>query len=134
MRLKIRFASFALTNGQLINANLVFLIPFLFLISPINYENGIEIYVPKDPYKITCGRPPIILVATQDKKFYVNNVEVVKAELEECLIRKTVKSELPKIILRMDSKLTIQELMDILSIGEKNHITIQLAMLSETDL
>jgi len=114
-------------------ASLLLFSPFFLFFSPeINIE-GIEINFPKND-GIHCGKPPLILVTTSEKEFYLNNSKVEFSNLEKELVLKTKRDEDPEIILRLDSSASVQELVDILSIGAKNHLKMTMVLLEKEEI
>lgn len=73
------------------------------------------------------SKQPISLTITKDKVYYINSTPVPFPQLEERLREATSKMEEPTVVLRAESSLTVQDLVDAMSLGAKLKIRMVLA-------
>ncbi|MDD4646040.1 MAG: biopolymer transporter ExbD [Bacteroidales bacterium] len=102
-----------------LNDIMFFLMLFFIIASTLLNPSMIKVTLPNSQNSQSIHQKEIHLTITKDLRYYVNNTEVQYANLEAQL-----KSELDQnpgafVILRMDNVLTVQKLVDILSLGNK---------------
>ena len=102
-----------------LNDIMFFLMLFFIIASTLLNPSMIKVTLPNSQNSQSIHQKEIHLTVTQDLRYYVNNTQVPYENLEAQL-----KSELDQnpgafVILRMDNVLTVQKLVDILSLGNK---------------
>ena len=127
MRLRTRRRFHAEVGTGALNDIMFFLLLFFLIISTLANPSVIKVFLPKTAVKERVSKPPIILVITADKHYYINNVEVPFDQIEGMLLQKSTSMEEPTIILRADASLTVQDLVDVMTIGVKNKIKMVIA-------
>jgi biopolymer transport protein ExbD len=83
--------------------------------------------LPKAEKSQTLNKKQFSLTVKENKEYYFDRELIDATNLEQVLKEKTTGVEDPTIVLRMDAKLNIQELVDILSIGTRLKIRIVMA-------
>ncbi|MCC6721936.1 MAG: biopolymer transporter ExbD [Bacteroidia bacterium] len=125
LRTKRRFEAEVGTGA--LNDIMFFLMLFFLIISTLANPSVIKIFLPKTAVSQRVSKPPIILVITADKHYFINNIEVNYNEIEGVLIQKSKDMEEPTIILRADAALSVQDLVDVMTLGVKNQIKMVIA-------
>jgi len=77
------------------------------------YEDGLKIYT---------FSQPIILTITDDKKYFLNDMEVTFAQLEEAIKEVTSNQTNPTVTLRMGKMVTVGDLTNVMSLGASQNI------------
>jgi biopolymer transport protein ExbD len=127
MRLRHKRRFHAEVGTGAMNDIMFFLMLFFLIISTLANPSVIKIFLPKTAVAQRVSKPPIILVITADKHYFINNAEVAFEDIEGMLQQKSAGMDEPTIILRADAALTVQDLVDVMTIGVKNHIKMVIA-------
>ncbi len=110
-----------------LNDIMFFLLLFFLIISTLVNPSVIKLLLPKSPPAQTISKQQISLSVDSEKKYYINNNEITFENLEAELINSTKGIADPTVVLRIDNALTIQDLVDILAIGNKIKVKMVLA-------
>lgn len=111
-----------------LNDIMFFLLLFFLIVATLGSPNVIKLLLPKsDTSTHEVSKQPITLSITQDKVFYIDRKAVPFPEVEQALVQATAGMEEPTVILRAAQTLTIQDLVDVMSIGGRNRIRMVLA-------
>ncbi len=127
MRLRHKRRFHAEVGTGALNDIMFFLMLFFLIISTLANPSIIKIFLPKTAVSERVSKPPIILAMTADKHYYINNSEVAFEEIEGMLIQASKGMDEPTIILQPDATLTVQDLVDVMTIGVKNKIKMVIA-------
>lgn len=124
-RRKKRFEAEVATSA--LNDIMFFLLLFFLIISTLANPSVIKVLLPKSTPSKGVIKEQVNLTITKDKEYFLNDKEIVPADLENKLteIQKT-KPDL-SVVLRMDADLTIQDLVDVLATGTKLKIRVVMA-------
>ena len=125
LRRKKRFEAEVATSS--LNDIMFFLLLFFLIISTIANPNAIKVLLPKADKSQTLNKKQYALSVKENKEYYFERELIDPTNLEQVLKEKTAGVEDPTIVLRMDAKLNIQDLVDILSIGTRLKIRIVMA-------
>jgi biopolymer transport protein ExbD len=125
LRRKKRFEAEVATSS--LNDIMFFLLLFFLIISTIANPNVIKVLLPKAEKSQTLNKKQFALSVKENKEYYFERELIDPTNLEQVLKEKTAGVEDPTIVLRMDAKLNIQDLVDILSIGTRLKIRIVMA-------
>lgn len=125
LRRKKHFEAEVATSS--LNDIMFFLLLFFLIISTIANPNVIKVLLPKAEKSQTLNKKQFALTVKENKEYYFDRELIDAANLEQILKEKTTGVEDPTIVLRMDAKLNIQELVDILSIGTRLKIRVVMA-------
>jgi biopolymer transport protein ExbD len=111
-----------------LNDIMFFLLLFFLIVATLGSPNVIKLLLPKsDTSTHEVSKQPITLSITEDKVFYIDRQAVPFPEVEQRLVEATAGMEEPTVILRAAQSLTIQDLVDVMSIGGRNKIRMVLA-------
>jgi biopolymer transport protein ExbD len=110
------------------NDIMFFLMLFFLLVATLGNPNIIPLLLPGAKASSTIAKKQLTLSITEDKKYFIDRAEVQFPNLETELVSRTTQQNSDvTVILRADNRLTVQDLVDILAIGSKNHIKMLLA-------
>jgi biopolymer transport protein ExbD len=87
----------------------------------------IKLTLPNSVYNQTIRKTEIAISITKDLKYYINNKEIAFAQLENELATKAKGLENLTVVIRCDNKIPVQELVNVLQIGNKLKIKMILA-------
>ncbi|MGE5412325.1 MAG: ExbD/TolR family protein [Clostridiales bacterium] len=110
-----------------LNDIMFFLLLFFLLVATFANPNVIKLLLPKATSTQTLDKKQITLSVTKDKQYYIDKKMVAFTQLEGELaqIKKNIADV--TIILRTDNSLTVQDLVEVLEIGNKLQIKMILA-------
>jgi len=110
-----------------LNDIMFFLLLFFLLVATFANPNVIKLLLPKSASNQTLDKKQITLSITKEKNYYIDKEQVQFNKLEGSL--KAIKQRISDvtIVLRTDNSLTIQDLIDVLAIGNKLQIKMILA-------
>ena len=101
------------------NDIMFFLLLFFLIIATMSNANIIKILLPKSDTTSQLAKQPLTLTVTEDLKYYVNSNEVSSNMLEGALADAIKRNEDPTVVLRIAKSLTVQDLVDVMSIAAK---------------
>jgi len=102
-----------------LNDIMFFLMLFFLIVSTLLNPSMIKVSLPNSQNSQSIHQKEINLTITKDLKYFVNNNMVPYEDLESQLRKELKLNSDAFIILRMDNILTIQKLVDVLSLGNK---------------
>ena len=110
-----------------LNDIMFFLLLFFLLVATFANPNVIKLLLPKSASNQTLDKKQITLSITREKNYFIDKEQVPFNKLEGAL--KVIKTRISDvtIVLRTDNSLTIQDLIDVLAIGNKLQIKMILA-------
>jgi biopolymer transport protein ExbD len=114
-----------------LNDIMFFLLLFFLIVSTFANPNVIKVLLPKAQSAQAINKKQISITVTEDKKYYINDREVPFDYIKTELTARTTGLDNPTIILRFSNKLSIQDLVDILQIGNSLNIKMVLATQKE---
>ena len=110
-----------------LNDIMFFLMLFFLIVSTLVNPNVIRLSLPNSKSNSSMAKQPIILSVDKDKVIFVNkqqvNIEYLKSKLSSLMTGK----ENPTIVLRLDQSLSVQDLVNIMQIGNELKIKMVLA-------
>ncbi len=101
------------------NDIMFFLMLFFIIISTLLNPSMIKVSLPKSQYSQSIQKKEINLTITADRNYYINNTLVPYTSLENQLKAELAKAPDAFIMLRLDNSLNIQDLVNVLSVGNK---------------
>jgi biopolymer transport protein ExbD len=110
-----------------LNDIMFFLLLFFLIIATFANPHVIKLLLPRADSSQTVTKKQITLSITKDKKYFIDERQISFENMETELSKLTASIPDVTIVLRADSSLTIQDLVDILQIGSKLHIKMILA-------
>jgi biopolymer transport protein ExbD len=110
-----------------LNDIMFFLLLFFLLVATFANPNVIKLLLPKSASNQTIDKKQITLSVTKEKNYFIDKDQIPFDKLEGSL--KVIKQKINDvtIVLRTDNSLTIQDLIDVLAIGNKLQIKMILA-------
>lgn len=117
LRKKKDFTAEVFTSSM--NDIMFFLMLFFIIISTLLNPSMIRVALPNSRNSQTLQKKEINLTMTKEKVYYVNNNQVPFDELEAQLKKELTHSPDAFIMLRFDNTLPIQDLVNVLSLGNR---------------
>jgi biopolymer transport protein ExbD len=117
LRKKKDFTAEVFTSSM--NDIMFFLMLFFIIISTLLNPSMIRVSLPGSQSSQTIQKKEINLTMTKEKVYFVNNNKVPFKDLEVQLKRELARSPDAFIMLRFDNSLSIQDLVDVLSLGNR---------------
>ena len=117
LRKKKDFTAEVFTSSM--NDIMFFLMLFFIIISTLLNPSMIRVALPNSRNSQTLQKKEINLTMTKEKIYYVNNAQVSFDALESELKKELAKSPDAFIMLRFDNTLPIQDLVNVLSLGNR---------------
>ena len=110
-----------------LNDIMFFLLLFFLIIATMSNANIIKILLPKSDTTSQMAKQPLTLTVTEDLRYYVNSNEIPAAMLEGALADAIKRNEDPTVVLRIAKSLTVQDLVDVMSIAAKLNLKMVLS-------
>jgi biopolymer transport protein ExbD len=129
MNLRRRTKETAEVSTESLNDIMFFLLLFFLIVSTLVNPNVIKLFLPNAKQSPQMAKQPITLSVTAGKEYYINKVPVAYEQLESTLKTELSKLAEPTVVLRLDKSLTIQDLADVMSVGE--HLKVKMVLASE---
>ncbi len=109
------------------NDIMFFLMLFFLIMSTLLNPNVIKLTLPNSKHSQAIHKKEISLSITKDLNYFLENKPVAFGQLETELQRSVASEQDATVILRCDNALTIQDLVNVLEIGNKLKIKMILA-------
>jgi biopolymer transport protein ExbD len=112
-----------------LNDIMFFLMLFFLIVSTLVNPNVIKLMLPNSKSSASMAKQPITLTITKDKLIFLNSekTSILIENLEERLQNLAELKENPTIVLRIDQNLSIQDLVNVLQIGNALKVKMVLA-------
>jgi biopolymer transport protein ExbD len=110
-----------------LNDIMFFLLLFFLIVATFANPNVIKLMLPKAQSSQTVSKKQVSLSVTADKKYYIDKKLVEFSNLEAELSARQQQIPDLTIVLRTDATLTIQDLVDVLQLGNKLKVKMILA-------
>lgn len=101
------------------NDIMFFLMLFFLIIATMSNANIIKIMLPKSDTTQKMAKQPLTLSVTEDLRYYINSNEVPANLLESALRQAVERNQDPTVVLRIAKSLSIQDMVDVMSIAAK---------------
>jgi biopolymer transport protein ExbD len=109
-----------------LNDIMFFLLLFFLIVSSLANPNVIKLLLPNSKSAQNLNKQQITISVTRDKKYYIDSRQISFNDIEPILKARISSLEEPTIIIRMEYTLTVQDLADILEIG--NRLKVKMVM------
>ena len=126
-RFRRRHKEGAEVSTESLNDIMFFLMLFFLIVSTLVNPNVIRLSLPNSKSNSSIAKQPIILSVDKDKVIFVNKQQVNIEDLKSRLNSLLRNMENPTIVLRLDQSLTVQDLVNIMQIGNELKIKMVLA-------
>jgi biopolymer transport protein ExbD len=110
-----------------LNDIMFFLLLFFLIISTLVNPSVIKLMLPNAAKSQTISKQSVTLSITKEKHYFINKKEIPFESLENEIISLTKSIEDATIILRVDNSLSVQDLVDVLQVGNKLKVKMVLA-------
>jgi biopolymer transport protein ExbD len=110
-----------------LNDIMFFLLLFFLIVSTLVSPNVIKLILPNAKSSPAVSKKTISVSVNADKQYFIDNQEVPFGSLESTLTTMMAKIDEPTVILKVDKALSVQDLVDVLEIGNRHKIKMVLA-------
>ena len=87
----------------------------------------IKLLLPNSKSSQNLNKQQITISVTKDKKYYIDSHEINFSDLEPLLKSRIITLQEPTIILRLEYSLTVQDMIDVLEIGNRLKVKMVIA-------
>ena len=105
-----------------LNDIMFFLLLFFLIVSTLVSPNVIKLILPNAQSSPAVSKKTISVSVNADKQYFIDNQEVPFGSLESTLTTMMAKIDEPTVILKVDKALSVQDLVDVLEIGNRHKI------------
>ena len=126
-RYRMRHKEEAEVSTESLNDIMFFLMLFFLIVSTLVNPNVVKLLLPNSKSSASMAKQPIIVSINAQKQIYINKQSVTIEELEGELKKSIAGAEMPTVVLRIDQTLSVQDLVNILEIGNRLKIKMVLA-------
>lgn len=114
-------------NTHSLNDIMFFLLLFFLIVSTMVSPSVVKLTLPSAKKAQTVDKQPINLEVSDDMRYFLAGKEVPFEGLESAIAQEINGKKEPTIVLRLDKSLTVQQLVDVLEIGNKLKVKMILA-------
>jgi len=125
LRSKNKFRAEVSTSS--LNDIMFFLMLFFLITSTMISPSVIKLTLPSSKYHQTVRKTEISISITNSHQYYINNQQVTLENLEAELAQRVPDPEKVTVVIRCDKDVPVQELINVLQIGNKLKIKMILA-------
>jgi biopolymer transport protein ExbD len=108
------------------NDIMFFLMLFFLIISTMANTNVIKLNLPKANSTEKPSKQPLMLSVNENKEYFINTTQIPLEGLENALTAALANNPDPTVVLRIAQTLTVQDLVDVMTIGA--HMKIKMVM------
>lgn len=127
LRQSRRHKMMAEVSTSSLNDIMFFLLLFFLIISTLVNPSVIKLTLPNSKKSQTVDKTQITVTVTKDLQYYVNNTPIPFSDLEAAIDFEMKKHQQATVVLRFDNSLSVQDLVDVLQIGDKLKVKMILA-------
>ena len=109
-----------------LNDIMFFLLLFFLIVSSLANPNVIKLLLPNSKSAQNLNKQQITISVTKEKKYFIDSRQISFSEIEPLLKARIPRLQEPTVILRMEQSLTVQDLADLLEIG--NRLKVKMVM------
>ena len=110
-----------------LNDIMFFLLLFFLIVSSLANPNVIKLLLPNSKSAQNLNKQQISISITKDKKYYIDSRQINFNDIEPFLKSRIGSLQEPTVILRLENSLTIQDLVDVLEIGNRLQVKMVMA-------
>lgn len=122
-----RIRPHAEVNAGSLNDIMFFLLLFFLIVSTMVSPSVVKLTLPSAKNAQTMNKTPIKLEVSADMRYFLAGKEIKFEELEPSMVDAVKGIDSPTIVLSMDKSLNIQQLVDVLEIGNRLKVKMILA-------
>lgn len=127
MNLRKKSKSEAEVSTSAMNDIMFFLMLFFLIVSTLLNPNVIKLNLPSSRNNQAIHHKEVVLSITKDLQFFVDNKPVAVDQLESAILAGVAQNADAIVIIRCDNSLTVQDLVNVLQIGNKLKVKMILA-------
>lgn len=113
-------------STESLNDIMFFLLLFFLIVSTLANPNVVKLTLPSSKQSNQLQKQEVTLSITAEHQYSINKVPVPLEGLEQALRDAVAGLDQPTIVLRLDEALSVQDLVDVLTIG--NHIKVKMVL------
>jgi biopolymer transport protein ExbD len=110
-----------------LNDIMFFLLLFFLIVSSLANPNVIKLLLPNSKSAQNLNKQQISISITKDKRYFIDNRQIAFNDLEPLLKARIRSLQEPTVILRLENSLTVQDLVDVLEIGNRLQVKMVMA-------
>lgn len=120
MNIRRRHKEGAEVSTESLNDIMFFLLLFFLIVSTLVNPNVIKLTLPSTKQGTSFqNKPKVVVEAGKDAQFSVNGLLVPFTALEQAIALEVNKTGEKLVVLKIDNTLSVQDLVDVLQIGDK---------------
>ncbi len=127
MKLRKRRRDHAEVSTESLNDIMFFLLLFFLIVSTLANPNVVKLTLPSSKQSNQLQKQEVTVSVTKEKQYSINKVPVPLEGLESALREKLAGLDQPTVVLRFDQELSVQDLVDVLTIGNRIKVKMVLA-------
>ena len=127
MNLRRRTKEHAEVSTESLNDIMFFLLLFFLIVAILGNPNVIKLMLPNARVSSQHTVKPIYLTIDKDHNYYIKNEKIRFDQLEPAIDYEMKNSGVTTIVVKIDQALAVQDLVDILQIGDKLKVKMVLA-------
>jgi biopolymer transport protein ExbD len=116
-----------------LNDIMFFLLLFFLIVSSLANPNVIKLLLPNSRSAQNLNKQQITISITRDKRYFIDNKQISFSDIEPLLKSRVGSLAEPTVILRLESSLTVQDLVDVLEIGNRLQVKMLMATNKKSD-
>jgi biopolymer transport protein ExbD len=116
-----------------LNDIMFFLLLFFLIVSSLANPNVIKLLLPNSKSAQNLNKQQITISITKEKNYFIDNKQISFNDIEPLLKSRMGSLEEPTVILRLESTLTVQDLVDVLEIGNRLQVKMLMATNKKSD-
>lgn len=115
-----------------LNDIMFFLLLFFLIVSSLANPNVIKLLLPNSKSAQNLNKQQISISVTKEKMYFIDNRQIAFSDIEPLLKSRISSLQEPTVILRLESSLTVQDLVDVLEIGNRLKVKMVMATNKKT--
>lgn len=127
MNLRKRRRDHAEVSTESLNDIMFFLLLFFLIVSTLANPNVVKLTLPSSKQSNQIQKQEVTLSVTKDLQYSINKVPYPFDALEGALKDAVAGLDQPTVVLRFDQELSVQQLVDVLTIGNRIKVKMVLA-------
>ncbi len=116
-----------------LNDIMFFLLLFFLIVSSLANPNVIKLMLPNSKSAQNINKQQITISITKDKRYFIDNKQISFDDIEPLLKSRIGSLDEPTVILRLENTLTVQDLVDVLEIGNRLQVKMLMATNKKTE-
>ncbi len=129
MNLRRRTKEHAEVSTESLNDIMFFLLLFFLIVAILGNPNVVKLMLPNSKKTSNVILKPVSLTINKDRTYMINNTPVRFDQIEPAILFELKKTNAasPTVMVRIDQSLSVQDLVDVLQIGDKLKVKMVLA-------